>query len=46
LLAKAYLHEGALQAPLDAINRAIEANKKIPDELYFVPRNLGLKRRS
>jgi len=43
LLAKAYLHEGALQPALDAINRAIEANKKIPDELYFVPRNLGIK---
>ena len=43
LLAKAYLHEGALQPALDAINQAIEANKKIPDELYFVPRNLGIK---
>ena len=43
LLAKAYLHEGALQPALDAINEAIEANQKIPDELYFVPRNLGIK---
>jgi CHAT domain-containing protein len=43
LLAKAYLHEGALQPALDAINQAIEANQKIPDELYFVPRNLGIK---
>jgi|CZKL01.1.fsa_nt_gi CHAT domain-containing protein len=43
LLAKAYMHEGALQPALNAINEAIEANKKIPDELYFVPRNLGIK---
>ena len=43
LLAKAYMHQGALQPALDAINEAIEANKKIPDELYFVPRNLGIK---
>ena len=43
LLAKAYLHEGALQPALDAINQAIEVNQKIPDELYFVPRNLGIK---
>jgi len=42
-LAKAYMHEGALQPALDAINQAIEANKNIPDELYFVPRNLGIK---
>ena len=42
-LAKAFMHEGALQPALDAINEAIEANKKIPDELYFVPRNLGIK---
>jgi len=43
LLAKAYLREGALQPALDAINQAIEANQKIPDEPYFVPRNLGIK---
>lgn len=43
LLAQAYMHEGALQPALNAINEAIEANKKIPDELYFVPRNLGIK---
>jgi CHAT domain-containing protein len=42
-LAKAYLHQGALQPALDAINQGIEANKNIPDELYFVPRNLGIK---
>jgi CHAT domain-containing protein/AraC-like DNA-binding protein len=43
LLAEAYLHQGALQPALAAINEAIEANKNIPDELYFVPRNLGIK---
>ena len=43
LLAKAYLHQGALQSALDAIDKAIAANQRIPDELYFVPRNLGIK---
>ncbi|HUZ95033.1 MAG TPA: CHAT domain-containing tetratricopeptide repeat protein [Edaphobacter sp.] len=43
LLAQAYLHEGALRPALVAIDEAIDANKKIPDELYFVPRNLGIK---
>ena len=43
MLAKAYLHQGALQPALAAINEAIEANKNIPDELYFAPRNLGIK---
>jgi CHAT domain-containing protein len=42
-LAEAYIHQGALQPALSAINEAIEANKNIPDELYFVPRNLGIK---
>jgi len=42
-LAKAYLHQGELQPALAAINEAIDANLKIPDELYFVPRNLGIK---
>lgn len=42
-LAEAYLHQGALQPALTSINEAIEANKNIPDELYFVPRNLGIK---
>ena len=42
-LAEAYIHRGALEPALSAINEAIEANKKIPDELYFVPRNLGIK---
>src|SRR6266568_1618773 len=43
LLSEAYLHKGALQPALAAINEAIDANKNIPDELYFVPRNLGIK---
>lgn len=43
LLAEAYLHQGTLELALAAINEAIEANKNIPDELYFVPRNLGIK---
>ncbi|MGB6133624.1 MAG: CHAT domain-containing tetratricopeptide repeat protein [Acidobacteriaceae bacterium] len=43
LLAKAYLHQGALQPALTTINDAIDADKQIPDELYFVPRNLGIK---
>ncbi len=43
LLALAYLHEGALQPALTSIDAAIDANRKIPDELYFVPRDLGIK---
>ncbi len=43
LLAKAYLQKGSLQPALASINAAIEANRKIPDELYFVPRDLGIK---
>jgi CHAT domain-containing protein len=43
LLAKAYMHEQALQPALTAIDEAIEANEHIPDELYFVPRNLAIK---
>ncbi|HEY1805808.1 MAG TPA: CHAT domain-containing tetratricopeptide repeat protein [Terracidiphilus sp.] len=42
-LAEAYLHQGVLQPALTAINEAIDANKNIPDELYFAPRNLGIK---
>ena len=43
LLAKAYLQSGELQPALPAVNDAIETNKQIPDELYFVPRNLAIK---
>jgi CHAT domain-containing protein len=43
LLAAEYLHQGAMQPALTAINEAIESNKQIPDELYFVPKNLAIK---
>ncbi|MGA9134909.1 MAG: hypothetical protein WB384_23140, partial [Candidatus Sulfotelmatobacter sp.] len=43
LLAKAFINQGKLQPALSAINEAIQANENIPDELYFVPRNLGIK---
>ncbi len=43
LLAKAYLHQGMLNPALSAIDEAIDANKQIPDEMYFVPRNLAIK---
>jgi CHAT domain-containing protein len=43
LLAEAYLHQGNLQSALAAINEAIDANKKIPDELYQVPKSLAIK---
>ena len=43
LLAQAYQHDGNLPDALAAINRAIHANTKIPDELYLVPRNLAIK---
>jgi CHAT domain-containing protein len=43
LLAKAYFQRGQLQPALAAVNGAIEANKQIPDELYFVPRDLAIK---
>jgi CHAT domain-containing protein len=42
-LATAYLHQGALQPALTAINEAIASNERIPDELYFVPRDLAIK---
>ena len=41
--AEAYEHDGNLADALGAINRAIDANTKIPDELYLVPRNLAIK---
>jgi CHAT domain-containing protein len=43
LLAQAYEHNGDLAAALAAINSAIDANTKIPDELYLLPRNLATK---
>lgn len=43
LLANACLKQGNLQSALDSINAAISSNEHIPDELYFVPRDLALK---
>ncbi len=43
LLAKAYEQVGDLPAALSAINQAIAANAKTPDELYMAPRNLATK---
>jgi tetratricopeptide (TPR) repeat protein len=43
LLAEAYQHNANLPSALATINRAIDANTKIPDELYLVPRNLAIK---
>jgi CHAT domain-containing protein/tetratricopeptide (TPR) repeat protein len=43
LLAQSYEHVGNLPGALNAINDAIEANTRIPDELYLVPRNLAIK---
>jgi tetratricopeptide (TPR) repeat protein len=42
-LAKAYEHEGQLQQALHAIDAALNANRQTPDELYFVPINLGAR---
>lgn len=43
LLAKAYENEGKLSEGLKVIDEAIEANQRIPQELYFSPRNLAIK---
>lgn len=42
-LALAYEHRGQLPEALKAVDEAIEANTHIPDELYFVPKNLAIK---
>jgi CHAT domain-containing protein len=42
-LARAYEHEGQLQLALSTINEGISASSRIPDELFFVPRNLATK---
>ena len=44
-LADAYVHQKNLDAALSSIDQAIDANKRIPDELYFVPRDLAIKAR-
>lgn len=38
-----YRRKGQLSSALAAIDEAINANRQIPDELYFVPRNLAIK---
>ena len=38
-----YLDQQALQPALTAIDEAIDANRHIPDELWFVPKNLAIK---
>jgi CHAT domain-containing protein len=42
-LAQTYFDAGQLQEALNAIDAAIQANSKIPNELYLVPANLALK---
>ena len=44
-LAALYEDEGRLQDALHTIDDAIDANERIPDELYFLPRNLSIKAR-
>ena len=43
LLAEAYEHENRLPDALRIIDEAIGANAKLPEELYFSPRNLAIK---
>lgn len=43
LLATAYRQQQDLPHALQAIDEAIAANTKIPEELYLVPRNLAIK---
>ena len=44
-LAALYEEHGRLEEALHTIDDAIDANKQIPDELYFMPRNLAIKAR-
>lgn len=43
LLAEACEHENKLPDALRSIDEAISANAKLPEELYFSPRNLAIK---
>jgi CHAT domain-containing protein len=43
LLAETYEQEDKLPEALTSINEAIDANAKLPAELYFSPRNLAIK---
>ncbi len=42
-LALAYEYEGRLPEALKTVEEAIEVNTRIPDELYFFPKNLAIK---
>lgn len=42
-LAQVYEHQQKLPEAMAAIDEAITANTKIPDELFLVPRNLAIK---
>lgn len=42
-LAQAYLRQNKLPEAKEAIDVAIAANTKVPDELVYVPRNLAIK---
>jgi CHAT domain-containing protein len=42
-LARAYEREGDLRKALATVNEALSANSRIPDELFFAPRNLAIK---
>jgi CHAT domain-containing protein len=43
ILAQTYERLGRLHEALHAIDEAIQANTAVPDELYFVPRDLAIK---
>jgi CHAT domain-containing protein len=43
LLAEAFEHQNELPEALKCINEAIEANERLPQELYFSPHNLAIK---
>jgi CHAT domain-containing protein len=43
LLAEVYEHQNQLPEALESIDEAIEANARLPQELYFSPRNLAIK---
>ena len=42
-LARAYEHEGDLREALTTVEEGLSANTRIPDELFFAPRNLAIK---
>jgi CHAT domain-containing protein len=43
LLAEVYEHQNELPEALQSVDEAIEANARLPEELYFSPRNLAIK---